>query len=103
MNRTYEKTYSCLFLFKVKFHSSLIPIFSFLPQGLFPQPHDVRDGAGPAVLHHDPEVRVLKVGTVVLDHVGRVALLHNGDLLDNLLEVCVHGNLAHAVPVRHIH
>lgn len=40
-----------------------------------------------------PEVGPLEVGAVVLDHVGTVTLLHDGDLLDDLLQVCIHRDL----------
>jgi hypothetical protein len=40
-----------------------------------------------------PEVSVLEVTAVVLDYPGTVTLLHNGDFLDDLLEIRVHRNL----------
>ena len=43
--------------------------------------------------HPYPEVGVLEVGAVVLDDVGRIALLHDRDFLDDLLQVGVHWNL----------
>ena len=40
-----------------------------------------------------PEVCVLEVATIVLDDIWAVTLLHDGDLLDDLLKVCIHRHL----------
>lgn len=40
-----------------------------------------------------PEVSVLEVTAIVFDYPWTVALLHNGDLLDDLLEVSIHRHL----------
>jgi hypothetical protein len=40
-----------------------------------------------------PEVSVFKVTAIVFDYPGTVTLLHNGDFLDDLLEICVHRHL----------
>lgn len=40
-----------------------------------------------------PQIRILEVGTVVFDNMMGVTLLHDGDLLDDLLQVRVDGYL----------
>ena len=45
------------------------------------------------ILSTYPEVGVLEVTAIVFHYPGTVTLLHNGDLLDDLLEICVHRHL----------
>ncbi len=42
------------------------------------------------ITHTYPQVRILEVAAVVLDDVRAVTLLHDGDLLDDLLQVRVY-------------
>lgn len=40
-----------------------------------------------------PQVCVLEITAIVLDYEDTITLLHNGDFLDDLLQICVHRNL----------
>ena len=64
-----------------------------LSEGGLAESHEVRDGSPAAVLHDDPEVGVVEVGAVVADDEGGAALLHDADLLDDVLQIRVHRHL----------
>ena len=40
-----------------------------------------------------PQICVFEIGPIVFDDVGRVTLLHDGNLLDDLLQILVHRDL----------
>ena len=49
--------------------------------------HQVQRGAATQILHDDPELGPLQVGTEVLGHVGRVALAEHHDLLLDVFDL----------------
>ena len=56
-------------------------------------PHNIRDTAGTTILHHNPEVCVFEVGSIVFYNIWRVTLLHDAYFLNYVLKVSVHGHL----------
>ena len=56
-------------------------------------PHNIRDTAGTTILHHNPEVCVFEVGSIVFYNIRRVTLLHDAYFLNYVLKVSVHGHL----------
>ena len=56
-------------------------------------PHNIRDTAGTTILHHNPEVCVFEVGSIVFYNIWRVTLLHDAYFLNYVLKVSVDGHL----------
>ena len=56
-------------------------------------PHNIRDTAGTTILHHNPEVCVFEVGSIVFYNIWRVTLLHDAYFLNYVLKVSVDRHL----------
>ena len=68
-------------------------IFKIVGLKLVNSPHNIRDTAGTTILHHNPEVCVFEVGSIVFYNIWRVTLLHDAYFLNYVLKVSVHRHL----------
>ena len=79
---------------KVFFRSlGKLKVFKIVDLELDDLPHNIRDTAGTTILHHNPEVCVFEVGSIVFYNIRRVTLLHDAYFLNYVLKVSVHGHL----------
>ena len=89
-----HKTVAISSSLKVFFRSlGKLKVFKIVDLELDDLPHNIRDTAGTTILHHNPEVCVFEVGSIVFYNIWRVTLLHDAYFLNYVLKVSVHRHL----------